>query len=111
MKLFADDLTVISSSKQQHEATLANVDRKCKDLGLQIRADKCVSMAFNGHSMINSTFSVGDGATMSINDQATKFLGCVLASRISNDNAQVRGDTNCGSINGISHKLSVFSSW
>ena len=80
MKGFADDLTVISPNKEQHKITLAVVVRKCKDLGLQIRADKCVSMVFNGHSMVDSTFDVGDGVTKNIREQPTKFLGCVVAS-------------------------------
>ena len=80
VKGFADDLTVISPNKEQHKITLAVLVRKCKDLGLQIRADKCVSMVFNGHSMVDSTFDVGDGVTKNIREQPTKFLGCVVAS-------------------------------
>ena len=51
VKGFADDLTVLSSSKGEHEDTLSDVNNKCKDIGLEIRADKCVSMVFDGHEV------------------------------------------------------------
>ena len=80
VKGFADDLTVFSSSKEEHESTLSDVDSKCKDLDLTIRADKCVSMVFDGNEVKKkATFRVGDGVTRNITDGATKFLGSVLA--------------------------------
>ena len=48
VKGFADDLTVLSSSKTEHENTLSDVNQKCNDICLEIRADKCVSMVFDG---------------------------------------------------------------
>ena len=73
VKGFADDLTVFSSSKEEHESTLSDVDSKCKDLDLTIRADKCVSMVFDGNEE-KATFRVGDGVTRNITDGATTFL-------------------------------------
>ena len=60
MKGFADDLTVLASSKQEHELTLSDVDGKCTDLDLEIRANKCVSIVSDGkEDSINSLASAG----------------------------------------------------
>ena len=80
VKGFADDLTVLSSSKGEHEDTLSDVNNKCKDIGLEIRADKCVSMVFDGHEVKKKiAFKVGSGLTRNITDGATKFLGSTFA--------------------------------
>jgi len=44
VKGFADDLTIFSSSEEEHKATLSEVNFKCKDICLEIRADKCACL-------------------------------------------------------------------
>ena len=44
VKAFADDLTLISVDKQQHSWGLREIDECCKDLDLEVRPDKCVSL-------------------------------------------------------------------
>ena len=80
MKGFADDLTVLSSSKTEHENTLSDVNQKCNDICLEIRADKCVSMVFDGCEVKRkTTFKLGEGLTRSVTDGSTKCLGSLFA--------------------------------
>ena len=48
-KAYADDLTLLSVSKQDHQLALSSLSRSCQDLGFEIRPDKCVSYCFDGH--------------------------------------------------------------
>ena len=77
VKDFADDLTVLYSSECEHGNILSDINDKCKDIiSLEIRADKCVSLVFDGCKMKKkAVFRVGDGFTRNITEGATKFLG------------------------------------
>ena len=43
-KAFADDLTLCSESLTEHQGVLTDLDNICKELGLTIRPNKCVSI-------------------------------------------------------------------
>ena len=52
------------------------IDFKCRDLGLQLKPEKCVSYPFNGEKICSrTTFSLQDGSTRNISSAPTKFLG------------------------------------
>ena len=80
VKGYADDLTIINIDQQSHKETLAKVDSCCSDLDLQVRADKCVTLSFDGNK-IDKRFkvNVASGDTQSISTTGTKFLGCYIA--------------------------------
>ena len=48
MKGFADDLTLISSEKEDHRNALSRIDFCASDLDLAIRADKCCTLSLKG---------------------------------------------------------------
>ena len=77
VKGYADDLNI---DQQSHKETLAKVDSCCSDLDLQIRADKCVTLSFDGNK-IDKRFkvNVASGDTQSISTTGTKFLGRYIA--------------------------------
>ena len=78
LKAFADDLTVISSSKEDHQSALTKINSYCLDLGLTLKPSKCVSFVFDGKRANKSaTFSIGDGESSNIFVKPTKFLGMV----------------------------------
>ena len=55
---------------------------ECNDLGLEIRADKCVSMVHVGTSLYevkkDVAIKIGVGLTRSVTDGAAKVLGCLF---------------------------------
>ena len=52
------------------------MDDACRDLGLEIRPDKCVSYCFNGEKPLPRTdFNLREGKTRNISSGPTKFLG------------------------------------
>ena len=76
VKGYCDDLTLISSSCSEHAETLAVLDRRCHDLDLRLKPQKCISLAFNGKQVDrNVTFPLSAGNTRNIVNQPTKFLG------------------------------------
>ena len=76
MKAYADDLTLLSQSRDDHQSALSTVDNACRDLGLEVRPDKCVSYCFNGmKSLPRTIFSLSKGNTRNISSGPTKFLG------------------------------------
>ena len=79
VKGFADDLTIINSSKHAHKQALSEIDTKCLDLDLHIRPDKCVSFSFNS-SKVDRSFTVPleSGNTSNISDRGVRFLGRIL---------------------------------
>ena len=78
-KAYADDLTLLSVSKQDHQLALSSLSRSCQDLGFEIRPDKCVSYCFDGHkSLPRLSFSLIEGHTTNISVGPTKFLGETL---------------------------------
>ncbi len=81
-KAFADDLSVFSSSPQDHQSLLSSIDNSCSDLGLTLKPEKCVSIVFNGFKMDHSTtFSLKKGgSTQNITDvPPAKLLGKLIA--------------------------------
>ena len=75
---YCDDLTLIFSMRScsEHAETLAVLDRRCHDLDLRLKPQKCISLAFNGKQVDRSvTFPLSAGNTRNIVDQPTKFLG------------------------------------
>jgi len=76
VKGYADDLTIINIDQQSHRETLERVDGCCLDLDLQIRADKCVTLSFDGHKMDKHfNVTVTSGETQNISTTGMKFLG------------------------------------
>ena len=80
IKAFADDLSVLSTDKAEHQSILSTLDTKCKELDLHLKPEKCISFAFNGSSVDKSvTFRLGTGETTNISRNPSKFLGKFLA--------------------------------
>lgn len=81
VKGYADDLTILSSSKSDHQAVLNHADERCKEICLFIRPDKCFSYVFDGKNVKGkTTFSIGGGVTKNIKENPTKFLGSRVCS-------------------------------
>ena len=79
-KAFADDLSVFSSSPEDHQSLLLTSDGKCSDLNLTLKPEKCVSSVFNGSKLDHTTtFSLRNGSTRNIADTPTKLLGRLIA--------------------------------
>ena len=79
-KAFADDLTIINSNKTDHQSSLLQMDLACRDLGMKLKPQKCVSLSIEkGKFEPNSSFPLLDGSTRSISDAPTKFLGQTIA--------------------------------
>ena len=77
---FADDLSVFSSSSEDHQSLLLTIDNKCSDLDSTLKPEKCVSIVFNGSKMDHTTtFSLRNGSTHDIADTPTKLLGRLIA--------------------------------
>ena len=73
---YCDDITMLSSSPDAHQAALSDVDCKCTDLGLQVHPDKCASYMFNGKKTHNrTTFNLQQGTTRNITSALTKVFG------------------------------------
>ena len=81
VKRFADDLSVISSSIQDHKSALLEIDEKAADLDLTLRPDKCVSILFDGTKNIDpkSNITLTNGFTHNISEAPTKILGHLIA--------------------------------
>ena len=54
------------------------IDEKAADLDLCFKPAKCVSYLFDGSKIIPKGISLSKGATRSIAEGATKFLGKVI---------------------------------
>ena len=80
--------------KVNMKTPFSDVNNKCKDIGLEIRADKCVSMVFDGHykpqksrlGKFSWSLSWGNSPTL------TKLL--------------LEANANCGFTNDTSHSPS-----
>ena len=78
-KAYADDLTILSTSKSDHQLTLSSINGSCQDLGLEIRPDKCVSYCFDGQKpLARLSFQLLEGCTSNISTAPTKFSGETL---------------------------------
>jgi hypothetical protein len=76
VKAYADDLTLISTTRPDHQAALHSIDNSCIDLGLEIRPDKCVSFCYDGEKPLPcTTFTLNARSTRNISSGPTKFLG------------------------------------
>ena len=51
VKAYADNATLLSTSKETHQTLLLELDDKCSEIGLQIHPNKCVSFVFNGQKI------------------------------------------------------------
>ena len=51
VKAYADNATLLSTSKEAHQTLLLELDDKCSEIGLQIHPNKCVSFVFNGQKI------------------------------------------------------------
>ena len=79
VKGFADDISIISSSVNDHGAALQVISTYCSDLGLVLNPSKCISLVYNGRVVDKRTvFSVGSGKSRNISSGPTKFLGHLL---------------------------------
>ena len=80
IKGFADDLTLVSSDKEDHRNALSRIDLCASDLDLAIRADKCYTLSLKGLKQ-DKKFSVAlvSGKTTPISKADTKFLGRYIA--------------------------------
>ena len=80
IKGFADDLTLISSDKNDHRNALSRIDLCASDLDLATRADKCYTLSLKGLKQ-DKNFSVAlvSGKTTPISKAGTKFLGKYIA--------------------------------
>ena len=78
-KAFADDLTVISIHKDEHQRLLQSLHHHCSEIDLIFNPSKCVSLCFDGKACLkNTTFKLGDGSTQNVISKPIKFLGKML---------------------------------
>ena len=88
VKCFADDLSFISRSSDDHQAALSLIDSNCTALDLEIRPDKCYSLALKKGKPGPICFSIHGGSTRSISNSATKFLGQIIGASASSSKKQ-----------------------
>ena len=74
-KGYADDATLISTSREIHATVLSQVDSKAKEIGLLLKPSKCISLLYDGSKFLRDGISLLGGTTRSIVDGPTKFLG------------------------------------
>ena len=84
VKGFADDLSVFSFSKDDHQQALTVIDEKCSSIGLEIRPDKCFSLLITKGRVTNPKFDIHGFPTSNIKSNPTKFLGRILGASTSN---------------------------
>ena len=97
VKGYADDLTVISSTPDEHQEVVSLVDTRCNDINLTVRPDKCHTLVFDGKAPKNNTaILVGGRPTSNIKDKPSTFLGSVVAcsrrSKFNSSNLQFSDD-------------------
>ena len=79
IKAFADDMSVITASKSDHQKALTDIDTACCDLGLRLKPAKCISIVLENGKVQKDSFQLATGNTRSITAGPTKFLGQTLA--------------------------------
>ena len=78
---FADDMSIITSTQDDHQSALRDIDNACNSIFLHLKPSKCVSIVLeNGSIVPNRTFHLVEGTTRSISKGPTKFLGQTIAS-------------------------------
>ena len=83
LKGYADDVTLISTDLTIHTSVLQSINKKAADLDLSFKPVKCVSYLFDGLKIIPQGISLSKGATRSIVEGETKFLGKIIDVSIS----------------------------
>lgn len=70
------DVTIISSTSEDHGKALQEISNSCHDLDLTLTPTKCISFVVDGKKMNKlASFKVGTGVTRNISSGPTKFLG------------------------------------
>ena len=84
-KCFADDLTLLSPSMEDHQSALTDIEGACNDLGLALKPPKCVSLTLHkGKPKKSAKYQLRTGETRNLCDGGhTKFLGQVVAATTS----------------------------
>ena len=84
-KCFADDLTLLSPSMEDHQSALTDIEGACNDLGLALKPPKCVSLTLHkGRPKKSAKYQLRTGKTRNLCDGGhTKFLGQVVAATTS----------------------------
>lgn len=79
-KAYADDLSIISGSFEEHMETVQTIDQLSREIDLIICPDKCVTLVFDRKKILkNHRIELPDGWTTSISEGPTKFLGATIA--------------------------------
>ena len=80
-KGFADDLSVISASKTDHQSTLDTIQHHSAFPDLILKSPKCLSYCFSEKSSVpDLRFRLGDNHTVNISTKPAKFLGKIIGS-------------------------------
>ena len=75
MKGFADDITIISSTKDDHNEAIQEISHACEDLNLKLNPPKCISFVFDGKKVDKqAAFQVNSEMMRNISSGHTKFL-------------------------------------
>ena len=78
---FADDLSIISSSKTDHQSTLDSIHQHSTSLDLVLKPPKCLSYCFSGKSSSSvQCFRLGNNHTVNVSTKPAKFLGKIIGS-------------------------------
>ena len=78
---FADDLSVISANKADHQSTLDTIQHHSASLDLILKPPKCLSYCFSGESSVpDLCFRLGDNHTVNVSTKPAKFLGKIIGS-------------------------------
>ena len=76
VKRFVDDVTIISSTSEDHGKALQEMSNSCHDLDMTLKPTKCISFVFDGEKMNKlATFKIATGVTRNISSGPIKFLG------------------------------------
>ena len=75
VKGYADDLTIITSSCSDHQEVLSQIDKRCSDVCLTIRPDKCLSLVIGSCKNNKTVFKVADVMTNDIKNNIPGVCG------------------------------------
>ena len=82
-KCFADDLTLISQTADEHQTSLTKLEGACNDLGLILKPSKCVSLTLlKGKPKKNAKYRLQNSETRNTCENPTKFLNHTVAATI-----------------------------
>ena len=76
VKAYADYITIISSSLDDHKSCLSEISSKAADLDFTLKPEKCSSILFDGKKLIKSLLS---GHTQDIATSSWKILGHLIS--------------------------------